>query len=56
VTDPGPNKQFLLTGSQRIYVHTGDAVIDEGTELLTAEILGNGDPIVNQESEMVARW
>jgi integrase len=37
-----------------IYVHLDDKVLNEGSEILTAEILGNGDLTVTQKSEMVS--
>jgi integrase len=37
-----------------IYVHLDDKVLNEGSEILTAEILGNCDLTVTQKSEMVS--
>jgi integrase len=37
-----------------IYVHLDDVVLNEGAEILTAEIMGNCAPTVPQKSEMVS--
>jgi integrase len=36
-----------------IYVHPGDRVVTEASEILTREILGNCDPVVTHESGLV---
>jgi integrase len=43
-----------LSVTSDIYVHLEDVVLNEGAEILTAEILGNCDPTVTQKSEMVS--
>jgi len=36
-----------------VYVHPGDRVVTEASEILTREILGNCDPVVTHESDLV---
>ena len=43
-----------ISTTSDIYVHLDDEVLNEGSEILAAEILGNGDPTVTQESKMVS--
>lgn len=43
-----------ISTTSDIYVHLDDRIIAEGTEILAAEILGNCDPTVTQESRMVS--
>jgi len=44
-----------ISTTSDIYVHLDDRIIAEGTEILAAEIVGNGDPTVTQESCMVSQ-
>jgi integrase len=43
-----------ISTTSDIYVHLGDEVLNEGSEILAAEILGNYDLSVTQKSEMVS--
>jgi integrase len=43
-----------ISTTSDIYVHLDDRIIAEGTEILAAEILGNCDLTVTQESKMVS--
>jgi integrase len=43
-----------ISTTSDIYVHLDDKVLNEGSEILAAEILGNGDLTVTQESKMVS--
>jgi site-specific recombinase XerD len=43
-----------ISTTSDIYVHLGDEVLNEGSEILATEILGNGDLTVTQESKMVS--
>jgi integrase len=43
-----------ISTTSDIYVHLGDRVLNEGSEILAAEILGNCDLFVTQKSEMVS--
>jgi integrase len=43
-----------LSVTSDIYVHLDDKVLNEGAEILTAEILTNCDLFVTQESKMVS--
>lgn len=43
-----------ISTTSDIYVHLDERIIAEGTEILAAEILGNCDPTVTQQSRMVS--
>ena len=43
-----------ISTTSDIYVHLGDKVLSEGSEILTEEILTNCDLFVTQKSEMVS--
>jgi integrase len=43
-----------ISTTSDIYVHLGDVVLNEGSEILAAEILANCDLFVTQKSEMVS--
>jgi integrase len=43
-----------ISTTSDIYVHQDDEILNEGSVILAAEILGNCDPTVTQESKMVS--
>jgi site-specific recombinase XerD len=43
-----------ISTTSDIYVHLGDEVLNEGSQILATEILGNRDLFVTQKSEMVS--
>jgi integrase/recombinase XerD len=43
-----------ISTTSDIYVHLSNKILNEGSEILAAEILGNCDLIVTQESKMVS--
>lgn len=42
-----------ISTTSDVYVHTGDRVVAEASEILAREILGNCAPVVPQKSELV---
>lgn len=43
-----------ISTASDVYVHPGDSVITEASEILAREILGNCAPVVPQESKLVS--
>jgi integrase len=50
----GALRHSNISMTSDIYVHLADEVLNEGSEILAAEILGNCDLFVTQKSEMVS--
>jgi integrase len=51
---PGTLRHSNISTTSAIYVHLGDKVLREGSEMLAEEILTNCDLFVTQKSEMVS--